>query len=163
MTVRVGEEVDVLFARTFVHEASLAKRLWSLQRVLQDTRVRFVLTGAVNTAVGYGCFVAVQVLVGVHIGYMWSLLLTHVITVLFAFLTHRRLVFRVTGSVVRDLWRFESVYLLGLSVNALVLPLAVEGAGLPVLIAQACITAVNAVVSWLGHSRFTFQRVGVSA
>lgn len=133
-----------------------------VRALLTDKRVKFVLTGALNTAFGFGCFVAYQYVVGVRFGYMWTLGLSHVTTVLFAFTTHRRLVFQVSGPVLRDLWRFESVYLVALGINALLLPLAVEVAGMPVLAAQASITALNAFVSWIGHSRFSFRRKGVA-
>jgi putative flippase GtrA len=129
-----------------------------LAHLLADRRIRFVITGGINTLFGFACFVAYQNTVGVRWGYMWALLLAHVTSVLFAFTTHRRLVFRVTGSLLRDLWRFESVYLAAIGLNAVLLPLAVEVAHLPVIVAQAFITVVNAVVSWLGHSRFSFRR-----
>jgi putative flippase GtrA len=96
--------------------------------------------------------------VGIHWGYMWALVLSHCTSVLFAFATHRSFVFRVTGNLVVDLWRFESVYLTALGINALLLPLLVEAGGLPVLLAQATITALNVTLSWLGHSRFSFRR-----
>lgn len=126
--------------------------------LLRDQRARFVLTGAANTAFGYACFVSIQLLVGVRLGYMWTLLMSHIVSVVFAFFMHRRLVFKVTGSLIGDLFRFETVYLFGLAINASLLPLAVEGARLPVLLAQGGITALNAAVSWVGHSRFTFYR-----
>lgn len=162
MTAQADSGVEVLVVRP----AALRPidRLAGLgRRVLADKRVKFVLTGALNTAFGFGCFVAYQYLVGVRFGYMWTLVLAHITTVLFAFMTHRRLVFQVSGSVLRDLWRFESVYLVALGINALLLPLAVEVAGLPVLIAQAGITVLNAFVSWMGHSRFSFHRQAVEA
>lgn len=127
-------------------------------RMLADRRVRFVLAGALNTAFGFACFVFYQHVVGQHWGYMWSLALAHVTSVLFAFGTHRWFVFRVSGGVLRDLWRFESVYLASIGMNAVFLPAAVELAHLPVLVAQALITAVGVVLSWLGHSRFSFRR-----
>jgi putative flippase GtrA len=133
------------------------------RHVLADKRVKFLLTGGLNTAFGFACFVAFQFLVGARFGYMWTLAVAHVTTVLFAFMTHMRLVFKVSGSVLRDLWRFESVYLVALGANALLLPLAVEIVGLPVLVAQAGITGINAVISWLGHSRFSFHRKAVVA
>ena len=128
------------------------------RNALRDKRIRFVLAGGVNTGFGFGCFVVYQDLVGVRWGYMLTLLLAHCTSVLFAFVVHRSVVFRVSGSLLRDLWRFESVYLVTLSLNAVLLPLLVEVGGLPVIIAQAAITAANVVVSWLGHSRFSFRR-----
>ena len=162
MTAEVNRGVDVLVVRP--DAVGLMGRLTGVaRRLLADKRVKFVLTGTLNTAFGFGCFVAYQYLVGVRFGYMWTLILTHITTVLFAFMTHRRLVFQVSGSVLRDLWRFESVYLVALGINALLLPLAVEVAGLPVLVAQAGITVLNAFVSWMGHSRFSFHRKAVAA
>lgn len=134
-----------------------------VRTMLDDTRLRFIVAGAVNTGFGFGCFVVYQQLIGVHWGYMWTLLLAHCTSVLFAFVTHRSLVFRVTGNLLRDLWRFESVYLVTLGLNAVLLPLLVEVGGLPVIIAQAAITVANVVVSWLGHSRFSFRRPAVQS
>jgi putative flippase GtrA len=125
---------------------------------LENKRIRFVLAGAVNTGFGFACFVAYQHLIGVQWGYMWTLVLAHCTSVLFAFAVHRSLVFKVSGALFRDLWRFESVYLAALSLNAVLLPLMVEVGGASVIVAQASITCVNVVVSWLGHSRFSFRR-----
>ena len=128
------------------------------RRAVEDRRVRFLLAGGLNTAFGFVCFVAYQHTVGTHWGYMWTLALTHVTSVLFAFATHRAFVFRVSGRLLLDLWRFESVYLAALGLNAVLLPLLVELGGAPVLVAQAAITCLNVAVSWLGHSRFSFRR-----
>ena len=123
-----------------------------------DQRVVFVVVGLFNTVVGFGLFTLFQILVGSKFGYMWSLMLAHITSVLVAFVAHRRVTFDVRGRVLGDLVRFESVYLVGLSVNAALLPLLVEVVGLQVLVAQACVTLVTAVISWLGHSRLTFRR-----
>ena len=128
------------------------------RRALHDKRFRFVVAGAMNTGFGFACFVTYQHLIGVHWGYMWTLALTHCTSVLFAFATHRSLVFKVSGALLRDLWRFESVYLAALGLNAVLLPLLVEVGGVSVIVAQGCITCANVVVSWLGHSRFSFRR-----
>lgn len=129
-----------------------------IRTTLDDKRVRFIVAGAANTGFGFGCFVLYQQLIGVHWGYMWALALTHCTSVLFAFATHRSLVFKVTGNLLRDLWRFESVYLAALAINAVLLPLMVQLGHTPVVVAQALITCVNVSVSWLGHSRFSFRR-----
>jgi putative flippase GtrA len=128
------------------------------RQILANRRLRFLLAGGVNTGFGFLCFVFYQHTVGHAWGYMWTLLLSHITSVLFAFATHRLFVFRVTGNLLMDLWRFESVYLTALGVNAVLLPLLVEAAGLSVLAAQAVITVLNVVLSWLGHSRFSFRR-----
>lgn len=144
--------VDSTSARTESPARIFTPRVW------QDKRLRFIVAGAVNTGFGFVCFVVYQQLIGVHWGYMWALALTHCTSVLFAFVTHRSLVFRVTGNLLRDLWRFESVYLAALAINAVLLPLMVQLGHAPVFVAQGFITSVNVALSWLGHSRFSFRR-----
>jgi putative flippase GtrA len=163
MTAQADRAVQIIAPASLASVRPIDRVGRLARQILRDKRIKFILTGGLNTAFGFGCFVAYQLLVGVHFGYMSTLVLAHVTTVLFAFMTHRRLVFKVSGSVLRDLWRFESVYLVALGVNGLLLPLAVEVVGLPVLAAQAGITAINAVISWLGHSRFSFHRKEAAA
>lgn len=123
-----------------------------------DQRVRFLVIGAVNTGFGFAVFAGLQLLVGHAIGYLFVLLLAHVIGVLEAFALYRRAVFRVRGSILVDLARFESVYLVALAVNVVLLPLLVEVGGLPVLGAQALIVVVTALISFVGHKHFSFRR-----
>lgn len=90
-----------------------------LIRLVRDQRVAFLLVGGINTVVGFGTFVACSQTLG-HVverrfgavaAALVTIVVSHVLSVLFAFVMHRRLVFRVHGHVLRDLVRFESVYL----------------------------------------------------
>ena len=136
-----------------------------LLRLLRDQRVAFLIVGGINTAVGFGFFVLADLTVGRWVdesagevaGSLVTLGIAHVLGVLFAFVMHRRFVFRVTGHVWRDLARFESVYLVSLGINAVALPLLVA-VGIPRLVAQAAITVVTTVVSYVGHRFFSFRR-----
>lgn len=130
---------------------------WLLTAV-RDQRVAFLAVGAVNTASGFFWFVFFYWLVGHRFGYLTSLACAHVTSVLCAFWLYRHLVFRVRGHVLRDLARFETVYLSALAVNFALLPLLVEIAHLPVLAAQALIMLLTSVMSWLGHKNFSFRR-----
>ena len=142
------------------HVALRASVTRASSRLVGDRRVAFLLAGGLNTAFGFACFAAYETLLGHVTGYMLVLALAHVTSMLFAFTLHRKFVFRVSGSVWRDLWRFESVNLTSLGLNAVLLPLCVEVFGLAVIVSQALVTCVVAVVSWLGHSRFSFARKG---
>jgi putative flippase GtrA len=136
-----------------------------LIRLFNDQRVAFMVVGAINTIVGFAIFVVCSQSVG-HLaehrfGKVGAALVTvgisHVLSVLFAFVMHRRFVFRVRGHVLRDLVRFWSVYLTGLGINAFVLPLLVE-LGLQRIPAQAIIVASTTVLSYFGHRHFSFRR-----
>lgn len=129
-----------------------------LRGLLSDERVRFVGVGGFNTAFAFVVFAVLQATIGHRVNYMVVLVLAHVIGVLEAFVLYRWTVFQVRGSVLRDLARFESVYLVALAVNAALLPLLVEFGHLPVILAQAVIVVVTSVLSFIGHKNFSFRR-----
>lgn len=131
-----------------------------LLKVVKDQRIAFLMVGATNTLIGFLWFVFFQHFVGQHVGYMVTLICAHVASVLCAFWLYRLVVFRVRGHVLRDLARFESVYLSALAVNALLLPLLVEIGGLPVIVSQLLIVTVTSMISWFGHKHFSFRRPG---
>jgi putative flippase GtrA len=129
-----------------------------LFRIIRDQRVAFLVVGFVNTVVGLLWFIVFDALIGSLLGYMVTLLVSHVASVLCAFVLYRRFVFRVRGNMLIDLLRFELVYLVALAINAITLPILVEWARLPVLLAQALIVGLTTLVSFFGHSRFSFRR-----
>jgi putative flippase GtrA len=127
---------------------------------LGDQRIRFLMVGATNTAVGYGLFAALThwVFAEVFLGYLISLVLSYVVGIGLAFILYRRFVFVVKGRVLGDLTRFVSVYLVSIAVNLIALPLLVEVVHIPPLASQAIILVVTTVVSFLGHKNFSFRR-----
>jgi putative flippase GtrA len=128
-----------------------------LLRVVRDQRVAFLAVGATNTVIGYLLFAAILLLLGQRL-YLVALVSAYVISVLIAFVLYRSLVFRVRGHVLRDLWRFVTVYLAAFAVNLVVLPLLVEFAHLRVLVAQALIVLITSLMSWVGHKHYSFRR-----
>jgi putative flippase GtrA len=128
-----------------------------LLRVVRDQRVAFLAVGATNTLFGYLLFAALLLLLG-HRLYLVALVCAYVLSVLVAFVLYRHLVFKVRGHVLADLWRFVTVYLAAFAVNLVVLPLLVELAHLPVLVAQAMIVLVTSLMSWVGHKHYSFRR-----
>lgn len=130
-----------------------------LLRLVRDQRVAFLIVGGWNTGFAFALFVGLHLLLGNGFrNYMATLLISHVIGVLCAFTLHRRLVFRVRGHLWLDLARFEAVNLGMLGVNAVLLPFCVEVLGFGVLLAQAASTVVTVIISYLGHSLFSFRR-----
>jgi len=136
-----------------------------LRRVVRDQRFAFLVVGGINTVVGFGLFVALDLTLGrwvdrtagTVVGSLATLLTSHVLAVLFAFTLYRRFVFKVEHHWWRDLARFESVYLVALGVNSVTLPLAVQ-AGASRIVAQAAITLALTILSYFGHRNFSFRR-----
>jgi putative flippase GtrA len=136
-----------------------------LIRLVRDQRIAFLLIGAINTAVGFGIFVACSQIVGHFVdrrfgaiaGTLVTIVISHILSVLFAFVMHRRLVFRVEGHVLRDLLRFESVYLTTFGINAVALLVLVE-LGVHRIPAQAIVFVPILLLNYLGHRYFSFRR-----
>lgn len=121
--------------------------------------------GAFNTLFGFGCFIVADQLFGQALknnGYpIWgaiaSLVFSHLVASLLAFFLYRKLVFKVTGKVIIDFVRFQTVYLLPFTINLVVLPFFVW-LGMNAILSQGIILLVNAVLSYLGHKFFSFRR-----
>jgi putative flippase GtrA len=136
-----------------------------LIRLVKDQRVAFLVVGGINTVVGFGIFVACSVTVGHYVddrfgkvaGSLVTVGVSHVLSVLFAFMMHRRFVFRVRGHLLPDLMRFESVYLTGLGIYAVALPVLVE-LGLSRIAAGAIVIVFSTLLSYFGHRHFSFRR-----
>ena len=109
---------------------------------------------------GYGLFVAFELLIGQHIGYLVSLYGSTLVATIIAFFLHRHYTYKIVGRghIVRDFLRFETVYIASLLINTAALPLLVEIFGVPVLIAQAFIVVITTTVSYFGHKFFSFRR-----
>jgi putative flippase GtrA len=120
--------------------------------------LRFALVGVVNSVFGFGVFAGLQLTIGRRVHYLLILLISHVVSVLEAYVLQRWLVFRVSGRWWRDLARFWSVYLVALAINLVALPLLVEIAHVSVLPAQAIVMLGVAMGTFVAHRRFTFRR-----
>lgn len=134
-----------------------------LLRLIRDRRVAFLVVGAMNTGVGFAWFILFSLLFGaVWPDEPWRIFVTitcaHVCSTISAFVLYRKLVFRVTGHLWLDFWRFQLVYLTSFLLNHLVVPPLTILLGMNDIVAQFLFTFVIAVISWFGHSRFSFRR-----
>jgi len=159
---RIRALVNVDSAQSFERPKRLASKLRAL---LLDQRVRFVIVGGINTVVGFAVFVLVDLTVGRAVdtssneafGSVVTLAVSQVISVMIAFVLHRRFVFRVRGQVWLDFVRFQGVYAVTFLINLVTLPLLVA-IGVPRLIAQAAIVVAMTFGSYLAHRHFSFRR-----
>ncbi len=132
--------------------------LRGVRGVFDHQVMRFVMVGVVNSVFGFGVFAGLQLTIGGGIHYLVILVISHVLSVLEAYVLQRWLVFRVSGRWWRDLARFWSVYLVALAINLVALPLLVEVAHVSVLPAQAIVMLGVAMGTFVAHRSFTFRR-----
>jgi putative flippase GtrA len=129
-----------------------------LRRLLLDRRVRFLIVGGINVVQGVGWFSLLHLLLGQHVNYMVTLVLSYVPAILIGFWLYRTLVFDAEGHLLLDLARFTLVQGAALGINAVSLPFFHEIVRLPLVVSQACSIVVIIVFNYVGHLYFSFRR-----
>jgi putative flippase GtrA len=119
-------------------------------------QILYLAVGGWNTIFGYGIWALLQVLLGDRLHYLAIVLIAWPVAVLNAYLGYRLIVFRSTGSVVRELPRFALVYVTTLAINLVLLPIALRVLPFTIYVTQAVLTAIVVVGSYVGHRSFSF-------
>ncbi|MCM6778314.1 GtrA family protein [Nocardia sp. CDC159] len=129
-----------------------------LLRLLRRQEIAFAVVGVGNTALGMVLTVLWLKVLGPGWPPAAAVVLAYCVSIVFAFLAHRTLVFRVRGHVLRDFVRFVLVNSGGLLLNAAGVQLAVGVWRLPETPATVVVMGLVAVVSFFGHRHFSFRR-----
>ena len=119
--------------------------------------LKFVGIGILNTGFAYASFAALYTVFR-QLPYMAVLVVSRELSVVFAYILYRRLVFKSGGPIAREFAKFWMVYAGGLMLNLLALPFLVELAHVRVLVAQALVLVLTVMSSWIGHNRFSFSK-----
>lgn len=123
-----------------------------------QTKVRFLLAGAFNTAVGLAVFPVLYFLAApLKLHYLIIMSISFVIAVICSFLTNKFLVFRTSGNYLRESGQFLTFHLFYFLLNLGVLPILVEFAGMNPVWAQTLFAVLVIVTSYFWHSRITFS------
>jgi putative flippase GtrA len=139
---------------------------FSIARHLPPGRFgRYLLVGLWNTAFGYGTYaLCVFLLEGrVPAAYLVASLLSSLVNITVSFLGYKWLVFRTRGNYLKEWLRCLMVYSGSIGLGLLLLPPAVylvehatgDARSAP-YIAGALVMAVQVVISFFGHQRFSF-------
>lgn len=134
-----------------------------LLKLFKNRAFAFLVVGGVNTGVGFVWFIAFSMLFrAVAPDAIWSVFVVitcaQIMSTISAFFLYRHLVFRVSGHFWLDFFRFQLVYLTSFLLNLLVVPPLKIWLGWDEIVAQFAFTFVIAVISWFGHSQFSFRR-----
>ena len=123
-----------------------------------ETKVRFLLAGALNTVVGLAAYPALFFLLApLKLHYMVVLGITQVACVAFAYLTNKFLVFRTAGNYLRESGKFVLFHLSYFLVNLAALPVLVEMFGMSPVWGQTLFAVAVIVTSYFWHSKITFS------
>ena len=123
-------------------------------------QVQYLVIGAWNTFFGYAAWAALQFLFGDTVDYRLIIIASYPIAIANAYVTHRYIVFRSHGPILREIPRFSFVYVLTLLANLLLLPVLLEVIPLSIYVVQGIFLVGVVITSYLGHRYFSFSYRG---
>ena len=134
-----------------------------LLKLFKNRAFAFLVVGGINTGVGFVWFVLLSALFdAVAPGADWAdfavITCAQVVSSISAFFLYRHIVFRVKGHFWLDLLRFQLVYVVIFPLNLIVVPALTIGLGWNRIVAQLLFTVAYVILSWFGHSQFSFRR-----
>ena len=125
---------------------------------LHETKLRFLSAGGLNTLFGLAAFPALLwLLASTKLHYLLVLTMAQALSVLFAFLSNKMLVFRTRGNYLAEFLKFSTFYLTYFLANLALLPVLVEICGIKPVWGQFLFTGCVIVSSYFWHSRVTFR------
>jgi putative flippase GtrA len=128
-----------------------------IRKVWHNEKIRYLVIGAYNTFFGYSTFAILWLLWGQTVHYIVLVIISHIISVINAFIGYRMLVFLKTGGLLADFIRFNTVYLGTFIFNLAALPVLIDGVKIHPLVAQAVVMSVTIIASYILHRRFSFK------
>lgn len=138
------------------------KQLWSNHQV----KIRFFFIGVWNTIFGYLVYISLDYLFALffqkrYVAYMSAAVLSNIIATISAFLFHKHITFKSTvrgTGVIIEFFKFYSTYTATIILGFALLPFFVEVLKIDPKIAGALLIPVVAIISYFGHSRFSFVK-----
>ncbi|GII27286.1 GtrA family protein [Planotetraspora mira] len=125
---------------------------------LGGQRITYLLAGAMTAAVYYALLGLGLLAAKGTVPYLVLVVMSHLITVVIVYPWYRLVVFRVSGqSWLAGYLRFYVVGLSFLGASILGLPVLVEYAGFPIMLAQALIIVMSPPLSYVIHRTWTFR------
>jgi putative flippase GtrA len=126
--------------------------LWSSQKI------RYLVIGGYNTVFGYGCFALLWWLFSQQLHYIVLLTISHILSVINAYMGYRLFVFQSKGKWLKEFFKFNLVYLGTFAINLVALPVLIEEFKVHALIAQALIIVITVLASYVIHNKITFKK-----
>ena len=130
------------------HKVKLSEEHWQI--------ARYILGGGYNTLFGLAVFALLYFWLGDVVHYLLISIVSNILAITNAFVLHRYFVFRSRGNLLAEYFRTYLVYGGSVLLGMALLAGLVELVALHPVLAQGLVVLVTVVVSYVGHSRFTF-------
>jgi len=121
---------------------------------------RYLVAAGFNTAFGLAIYPALLwAFPWLRVHYLIGLLIAQAASLCFAFASYKLGVFQTRGRYAREVTAFLSFYGVNYAANWIALPMLVEFAHIPPIIAQLMFSALVMITSYFWHSKVTFRGV----
>lgn len=131
----------------------------TVKGTVRSRQFRYLVAGVVNTIIGYCLGVGLYYLMSPAVHILVIGAIANVLAISVSFTTYKLFVFRTHGRWLGEYLRSYVVYGGMAVVSVVVLWVLVDGLHLPIWLAQALSILITVVISYLGHSRYTFRFV----
>lgn len=125
--------------------------------ILHKQKILYVIVGGWNTLFGYGVFVFLYYSFSNQLNYILILVISYILSITNAYIGYKIFVFKTKGNILKEYFKFYLVYGGAFVFNILTLPFFVEVLLWDIYVAQAVITFVTIIGSYLLHKRFSFK------
>jgi putative flippase GtrA len=131
-----------------------------------QVKIRFFAVGIWNTFFGYLVFylsdtLFTHVFQKRYFAYMSALMFAQVLAIINAYYFHKHITFKSRVKdfdLVKEFFRFSMTYAFIFCINLILLPIFVEVFHFTPKISGVILIFASTVISYLGHSRFSFKR-----
>jgi len=138
------------------------KQLW----IKHQVKLRYFLVGIWNTILSYLIYITLDYMLTFvfqkrYVAYMTAAVLSNIIVTTSAFLFHKHITFKSTvrgKGVIVEFFKFYSTYTVTNILGLALLPVFVEVFKIDPKISGALLIPLVAVISYFGHSRFSFVK-----
>jgi putative flippase GtrA len=140
------------------------KQLIDQYFVGHDKKLRFLIAGAINTAVGLGVYPLLYwSLQPMGAGYLEVLIISQILCITFSFITNKYYVFKSKGNLKKEYFKFFAFHGFYFVLNLVCLPILVETMKINPIISQTLFSVAVIVTSYFWHNAVTFKSVKESA
>lgn len=130
-----------------------------------NTKDRFFLVGIWNTIFGYSVFILLDNLFKIsftkrYYAYMSAMILSQAIAIMNAYIFHKYVTFKskaIGKEKLVEFLRFCLTYVVIFCLSLILLPLFVEIINIPPKTSAFIIILICTIISYIGHSRFSFK------
>jgi putative flippase GtrA len=130
--------------------------------MFSQKRMRYLLVGGANTMVGYMIGIFIYKAMSNSFGIVSIGIISNVLSITFSFVAYKIFVFRTKGAWFTEYLKAYLLYGGMALIGIFLLWLFVENMRISIWVAQALIIGLTFIISYVGHSRFTFHRNEIS-